>query len=688
MVRSNLKQVLIVLAGIVLGQFLLYGPSLLGLKILLPLDILTGPGVYLPRTPETEAIEIQNVYLTDLVYVVEPVRKFLGEELRAGRWPLWMPSQFCGTPAAYTFFSPLLLLLALVPSPVILAWGCLLTALVAGLGAYLFFRRVLQLRFWPSAIVAWCYPLSGFFVFWQNVPTSYPVALLPWLLLVIHSTVRGGSRFAPIALGLLTALVLTIGNLDVAGQVLLGGGFYALWCLGDHFLARWRSTAALKPVLALLCAWFLGFLLASPHLLPLLEYSRSGGRIERRGAGEEERPPAGIAALPQVVLPDLYGSYGTMKAGSYRLAPGNQQESSAATYCGLLATLFLAPLAFCNRRHRSMAWFWVFASILSLGWSLNLPGIVDLLRAPGLNLMSHNRFVFLASFGFIALGAAGLDQLLYEPIPWRRWMWVPCVLPALLGLWCLSRSFSLPEPVASQMQAAIQAGRGIGWIRNVQDLQRVQDWFIRMYTVGGLMCLGTCVCWLLLKLQPGLRSQWLLPLAILLPADLLWFASGRNVQTDRSLYFPVVPVLQQVAQGTPGRVIGYKCLPAQLAGVAGLRDVRGYDAVDPAAYVELLGIAAEPDSPALSYALTQWLVPRVHPDARGQRPTLPGAGLARGALRNFSRPTPVGNSACFFGNGLLGAHEFPGLAPGVCTQTGASRPDRKARLQELAAVGI
>ena len=176
MLRCKPKRALIVLAGIILCQFLLYGHSLLGLKILLPLDILTGPGVYLPRTPETKAIEIQNVYLTDLVYVVEPVRKFLGEELRAGRWPLWMPAQFSGTPAAYTFFSPFLLLLALVSSPVILAWGCLLMALIAGLGVYLFFRRVLQLRFWPSAIVSWCYPLTGFFVFWQNShPFTAPI---------------------------------------------------------------------------------------------------------------------------------------------------------------------------------------------------------------------------------------------------------------------------------------------------------------------------------------------------------------------------------------------------------------------------------------------------------------------------------------------------------------------------------
>ena len=38
-------RLLVVLLGIVVGQFILYGPSLVGSKILLPLDILQIPSV-------------------------------------------------------------------------------------------------------------------------------------------------------------------------------------------------------------------------------------------------------------------------------------------------------------------------------------------------------------------------------------------------------------------------------------------------------------------------------------------------------------------------------------------------------------------------------------------------------------------------------------------------------------------
>ena len=36
--------------------------------------------------------------------------------------------------------------------------------MIAGTGAYAFFRRALQLAYWPSVVVAWCYPLTLFFV--------------------------------------------------------------------------------------------------------------------------------------------------------------------------------------------------------------------------------------------------------------------------------------------------------------------------------------------------------------------------------------------------------------------------------------------------------------------------------------------------------------------------------------------
>ena len=46
----------LVVAGIVLEQFILIGPSLIGQKILLPLDFLAMPGMYLPRLPHTQPI--------------------------------------------------------------------------------------------------------------------------------------------------------------------------------------------------------------------------------------------------------------------------------------------------------------------------------------------------------------------------------------------------------------------------------------------------------------------------------------------------------------------------------------------------------------------------------------------------------------------------------------------------------
>ena len=95
--------------------------------------------------------------------------------------------------------------------------------------------------------------------------------------------------------------------------------------------------------------------MAAPYILPVLEYTHTGSRMARRSAGDEERPPIGLAALPQVVLPYMYG---TRQTGSLRLVQYNEVESSAATYAGVLATLLLAPLAWCSRSHRSINVFW------------------------------------------------------------------------------------------------------------------------------------------------------------------------------------------------------------------------------------------------------------------------------------------------------------------------------------------
>jgi hypothetical protein len=207
-VKQRLARLLVVLAGIVLGQIILYGPSLVGRKILLPLDILAEPTIYLPRTPEVARIEIHNRYLSDLIYYAEPARHFAVSEFHAGRLPMWTPWNFAGAPFIWPKFSPFLALQCCTASPVVLAWTQLVASLVAGLGAYLFCRRVLAVRFWPGAIAAWCYPLTGFFVFWQGYPICLPVVWLPWILVAVYKTTRGFCGLAPIGLSGVTCLVL------------------------------------------------------------------------------------------------------------------------------------------------------------------------------------------------------------------------------------------------------------------------------------------------------------------------------------------------------------------------------------------------------------------------------------------------------------------------------------------------
>ena len=274
--RQSIAWPLLVVAGIVFGQAILYGPSLVGGKILLPLDFLTRPGVYIPVSKESEKVGIHDFVLSDLVLQDEPNRQFAASEIHAGRWPLWTPYQYAGSPfAGYPKYSPLKILASCVASPVILAWSQVLLAAFVGLGAYAFCRTVLQIGRWPAVLAAWCWPLTGFFVFWQGYNLPLAAAWLPWMLLAVDKAARQASRWAGPGLAAATCLTLISGQLDIGAQVLLASGFYAVWCFIDEYGTQGFARRIRSPLIVVVVGWMLGFLLASPYLLPILEYTRS-----------------------------------------------------------------------------------------------------------------------------------------------------------------------------------------------------------------------------------------------------------------------------------------------------------------------------------------------------------------------------------------------------------------------------
>ena len=507
-----------------------------------------------------------------------------------------------------------MLLACCTQSPVILAWVQLVAALVGGIGMFCFCRKSLHVGFWPATVCAWCYPLTAFFILWQGYFTALAVYWLPWIFLSVDKTVRKEGSLAPIGLAIVTFLVLTSGQIDTSGQVLLGSGFYGIWCWWDAYPGNWFHRKARSAIVMLMLGWGLGFLLAAPDLLPLLEYAKTGSRMMHRSAGKEERPPVGLAALPQVVLPDIYGTSETdsaflspMRKGN--LLEGNLLERASAAYAGVLATLLAAPLAWCNRRYRAMNLFWLFSAGLGLSWCLKIPGAVDLLRLPGLNLMSHNRLTFLTAFAILSLTAIGLENLLSGAVRRRWWVWLPAGLLAGLGAWCLYRSVVLPEPISNDANFAGYWLKIFGFVPAMLNVHPVQAWFIRHFTVTAEFCLVGFAGWLLVWFQGAKRFFSFPLLAIFLVGDLLWFDHNRSAQCDPALYYPGIPVLEQVARSVPGRVIGVDCLPAPIVTMAGLNDIRGDDGVEPARMVELLKTAAAP-GPEPSYAVVQYLAPK------------------------------------------------------------------------------
>jgi hypothetical protein len=641
--RKWLRELLIVIVGIFIGQAILFGPSLIGRKILLPLDVLAGPGIYIPQTPESEKIEQRDWSLVDQTYF-EPLRHFAAEEVRAGRVPMWSPRQFAGAPYLGSKFSPFGILENSTTSPIILAWSQMLVAMVAGLGAYFFFRSSLQVSFWPAAICAWCYPASGFFIFFMGYVRV--AVWFPWLLLAVDKTARGAGKWALPGLSAATCLVLVSGQMDLAGQLLLGSGIYGLWILWESWRIAGQKMAR-KVFAHLTLGWAIGFLLGAPAILPTVEYTNSGSRMQRRAAGTEERPPVGLAALPQVVLPDIYGSSQTGSYPTFPAGQGNLQESTALAYAGVVATFFAAPLAFFSRRHRRFNWFWIFLAAFGLSWSLNMPGVVQFLRLPGLNMMSHNRLVFLTCFAVLALSATGLDVLYEQAFAWRKWVLAPALL--LIGLcgWCVFRTIVLPEPVGHQLEKMVKGGIDTGeWVHDLEGVRRAQAWFVYHSAAAAAWCALGLGCWLLLKFVPSWQRRVVIIAGTVMVANLYWFAYGRNTQSDPSLYFPSVPALQHVAENVGhGRVIGYDCLPANLSAIYGLRDVRGYDAVDPKSYMELLAPGIDPKSKVFEYAQTQWLIPKAAPTPEGGMRLYPVFDLLgvrfvifRGALRPGAKP--------------------------------------------------
>lgn len=635
--NQKLVRFMVLWAGWLVPQLLLLGPCLIGQRILAPGQLLQMPGVYTPRDGTTPGTLESHPSLSDVVLITPSLRRFVAEEIRAGRIPRWQPRNFCGAPFSGYWCSPLELLHVVFPAPASLAWRPLIEAVIFASGTWWFATRSLKFPFWIAAVLSWIAPWIGFITLWQCYPLTSPVVFLPWLLRAVDAiTMTPHCRHAA-ALTLLSLLAIVSGALDIAGLVLLTVGLRLLGRVLHETIESRSMRLMIQPLGLAAVAWTTAFLIAMPFLLPFMEAVRDGSRMQTRSAGTSERPPEGLHALSRVAIPEIDGG---SRAGSPWIAgQGNLLESSAGAFVGLLPILTFVPLSLLNRSRRPELLFWAVLLVLSLAWGLNLPGLVSVMKLSGLRMLSFNRWTFAGAFALLMLTGAGLETLQTAQADVRR-LRIPFIaISAGLALCCLIRLLVPGELMTVSLPEAIRSGN-FPWL-TAADIPRVVASFRQVWLMAGCTSAIAVIFWMIYHTVRVHSRTFRGVFCGLLVFEPWYFACLQTRQCAPQDYFPPVPALQFLSEQDEGRVLGVECLPPLLNTVYGLRDIRGYDAIDPARIVQLLKRAEEPGSINPPYAATQYFRPRLVQNADGRTLLPPIVNLLNTRFLIFRRPPPT-----------------------------------------------
>lgn len=385
----------------------LLSETLFGDRVLSQADALLAFEPWAEAAPEDH--RPSNPLLLDQSLVVQPWLHFAREELAAGRLPLWNPYDYAGQPvhAAYTgaFLWPLNWLYLATGSWRALAWIAFLKLALAGIGTFVFLRRM-GLRGAASAAGAFGYALCGFNVVWLGHPHTNVAVLVPWALVALGALAENPVPRRAIAVAVVAAGMLVGGHIQTAvhaGLVLVA--YVAFRALTDSPERPRMGPRALGLAAG---GALVGALLAAPALLPFGEYlghSRAAELFERVEATEQV---AFADVAPLIVAPNLHGN---PARGDYDGPVGRHLNYSelVGPFVGrllLLAAIAGVVLRWRDGRVRFLAGLAVFA--LLVAWQV--PPLYDLLReVPRLRSTKLMRMGLFAAFALCALGAIGLD---------------------------------------------------------------------------------------------------------------------------------------------------------------------------------------------------------------------------------------------------------------------------------------
>jgi hypothetical protein len=546
-------------AALVFGiaVFALLGPTLVGLRVLLPSSIL----YFIPPWTTQKPPDVQSYFnpvLTDIPTAYYPWWSYARESIRAGSVPQWNPYALGGTPfyanAQSALFSPFSLPLWLLPFNYAFGIAAAMRLWVTAFGTYLLCRE-LRLSFWASVFGGLAFGFSAFSILWLSYPVLSVLSLLPLALWLATRIVRTGSGADGLGLVLVLALALLGGH---PGSELHLYTILGLYTLMAAALLEAPVRGRLERVGIVASSMLVAAALTAFVLIPVARAVPGTTGVEVRSGSALTVP---WAAMRTLFFPDWWGR----PSGIFLGGPFNYNERTV--YAGAVTLLLAVGALFVRGRWRTSLPFAILA-LLGFEAAFGLEPVAWTLdRAPALSNDRNARLSLLIQLGGAVLAAIAFDAFLSRP-------------PSHLALaTLLGTAGAVVGGGVVATHASFQDFRtALHHFRTGDDFARAH--VVELVTVGWWALLAALLLAALLARRRTGAVVFGAVVLVLAFLDAGHFARGYNPMAppDRAVPIepPVVRFLKARADGE--RVVGLGVvLPPDVSMLYGLEDVRGND---------------------------------------------------------------------------------------------------------------
>jgi len=352
-------------------------------------------------------------------------REFAARSLREGHgFPLWNPFQFGGMPYVAAMhgdiFYPTFLLRLVLPTDIAMTWGFVIHMVLAGVFTFGFLRAA-GVRLESALLGGVAYLLSGAVASYASPGHDgklFVSALLPATLWALVRGVRDGRVASWGSLALVVGLAVLSPHPQLLQYLLLVAGVFALFLTLRPLAVTndGASTTATSPrpnftrLGLALGAVLLGAVMGAVQYLPVRQYVEWSPR-----AGGKGYDYATSFSFP---LEETINGYLPQFSGILDSYWGRNGIHFHSDYAGA-AVLVLALFAFGGgllNRHRTHAWFWLIAFVVSLlwAWGGNTP-FYRLVYAviPGSKFFrAPSTILYVTAFSLSVLAAFGSERVL------------------------------------------------------------------------------------------------------------------------------------------------------------------------------------------------------------------------------------------------------------------------------------